>query len=83
MNGSAICRISIAVWTRVCTPTRSSASRSASACSTSGAEYTRSYPEANAWQIVEVARMTSMTIPVGASPAAVGVNATSIRTRVR
>jgi hypothetical protein len=44
---------------------------------------TRSYPPASAWQIVEVARMTSITTPVGAAAASSGVKATWTRTPVR
>ncbi len=47
------------------------------------AEHPLDSPDASAWQIVEVARMTSMTMPVGAAPASSGVKTTSTRTRVR
>ena len=49
---------------------------SARASSTSAAHQTRSYPLASAWQIVDVARITSITTPVGAAAASSGVKAT-------
>ena len=49
---------------------------SARASSTSAAHSTRSYPDASAWQIVDVARITSTTTPVGAAADSSGVNAT-------
>ena len=56
-----------------------SSARSARACSISGTQSTRRYPTASACAIVEVARITSTTIPVGAEAASSGVNATWTR----
>ena len=53
-----------------------SSARSARACSISGTQSTRRYPDESACAIVEVARITSTTIPVGAEAASSGVNAT-------
>jgi hypothetical protein len=53
-----------------------SSALSAIASSISAQQSTRSYPDASAWAIVEVARMTSTTIPSGAAAASAGVKAT-------
>ena len=54
----------------------STSAASARASSTSAAHQTRSYPVASAWQIVDVARITSITTPVGAAADSSGVKAT-------
>src|SRR5438105_5945211 len=56
-----------------------SVSASARASSTSAQQRTRPYPEASAWQMVEVARRTSTTIPTGADVSSPGVKATWTR----
>jgi hypothetical protein len=48
----------------------------ARASSISPTQITRSQPDASAWQIVEVARSTSITIPSGAETCSSGVNPT-------
>ena len=58
------------------------AADSSRASSTSPAHRTRSYPPASAWQIVDVARSTSITIPTGADTSSAGVKATWTRTRL-
>ena len=65
-------------WSR-CSPASfagPSLSASARASSTSAQQRTRWYPDARAWQIVEVARSTSTTIPTGAGVCSPGVKAT-------
>src|SRR5690348_4143234 len=49
---------------------------SARASSISPTQTTRSKPDASAWQIVEVARRTSITIPSGAETGSAGVKPT-------
>src|SRR5262245_39803457 len=54
---------------------------SARASSISLTQTTRSKPEESAWQIVDVARRTSITIPSGAETCSTGVNPTRTFTR--
>ncbi len=59
------------------------AAAAARASSTSAQQSTRSYPDATACVIVEVALRTSITIPSGAKTSSAGVKATWTRTPIR